>query len=74
MISGLEDGEIGEPLKIRISSEKEPDDVFDGQHLQFEKTGEKEYTATIIPDSTGFPLHFRICSGSKCAFRIQGTR
>lgn len=50
----VEDGEIGEPLKIRISSVNEPDDVFDGQQLQFEKTGESEYTATIIPDSQGF--------------------
>ena len=71
----LEDGEIGEPIKIRISSEKEPDDVFDGQHLQFEKTGEKEYTATIIPDSQGFHYisGFAVAVNSPSEYRELGN-
>ncbi len=48
------DGEIGIPLEISISSEKEPDLSFDGKPLHFEKTGEEQYRATIIPDSVGF--------------------
>lgn len=49
-----QDGETGVPLEIRISSVNEPDRAFDGKPLQFEKTGEGRYMATIIPDSEGF--------------------
>ncbi|HWQ95977.1 MAG TPA: VWA domain-containing protein [Candidatus Methylomirabilis sp.] len=49
-----QDGEVGEPLEVRILSGNEPDYVFDGQPLKFEKTGEQQYIATIIPDSPGF--------------------
>ncbi len=48
------DGETGIPLEISISSEKEPDLSFDGKPLQFEKIGEEQYRATIIPESAGF--------------------
>ena len=50
----LQDGEAGEPLDIRILSGNEPDRVYDGKPLQFEKTGEQQYIATIIPNSEGF--------------------
>lgn len=48
------DGETGIPLEISISTVNEPDLSFDGKPLQFEKTGEEQYRATIIPDSAGF--------------------
>ncbi len=48
------DGETGVPLEIRISSAYEPDLSFDSKPLQFEKTGEEQYRATMIPDTEGF--------------------
>ena len=48
------DGETGVPLEVSIFSVNEPDLLFDGKPLQFEKTGEEQYRATIIPDSAGF--------------------
>ncbi|PWB56931.1 MAG: hypothetical protein C3F06_00110 [Candidatus Methanoperedenaceae archaeon] len=50
----IRDGETGIPLEIHISSVNEPDMAFDGRPLDFEKTGEEQYRATIIPDSEGF--------------------
>lgn len=49
-----QDGETGVPIDIRISSLNEPGLSFDGKPLDFEKTGEEQYRATIIPDSAGF--------------------
>ena len=48
------DGETGIPLEISIFSVNEPDLLFDGKLLQFEKTDKEQYKATIIPDSEGF--------------------
>jgi hypothetical protein len=48
------DGEIGEPIDVFVSSENEPVLSFEGTQLQFEKTGEKQYHASVYPNSTGF--------------------
>lgn len=49
-----QDGEVGEPIDVFVSSESEPVLTFEGNELQFEKTGEKLYHATVYPNSTGF--------------------
>ncbi len=48
------DGEVAEPIDVFVSSESEPVLTFEGNELQFEKTGEKLYHATVYPNSTGF--------------------
>lgn len=49
-----EDGELGKPIDVIVSSGSEPDLTFDGAKLQFERTGEKQFHTTIYPNSTGF--------------------
>lgn len=49
-----EDGEIGEPLRVSVLSDVEPQIIFEGKALQFDRTGENQYTAVITPDSAGF--------------------
>jgi len=49
-----QDGEVGEPIDVFVSSESEPFLEFEGAKLQFEKTGEKQYHTVIYPNSTGF--------------------
>lgn len=49
-----DDGEVGKPIDVMVSSESEPDLTFDGARLQFERTGERQFHTTIYPNSTGF--------------------
>ena len=49
-----DDGEIGSQIRIDVFSDQYPDLRFDGEKIQFSRTGEKLYTSTVIPNSTGF--------------------
>jgi len=49
-----QDGEVGEPIDVFVSSESEPFLEFEGAKLKFEKTREKQYHTVIYPNSTGF--------------------
>ncbi len=47
------DGEIYDPIEVRVYSDSEPDIRFDGKKIQVRKTGEMFYGADVVPDSTG---------------------
>ncbi len=49
-----EDGEVGKPIDVIVSSDSEPDLTFDGARLQFERIGERQFHTAIYPNSTGF--------------------
>ncbi|TRZ91142.1 MAG: VWA domain-containing protein [Methanosarcinales archaeon] len=49
-----EDGEVGKPIDVLVSSDNEPDLTFDGARLQFERTGGRQFHTSIYPNSTGF--------------------
>lgn len=48
------DGELGAPLKVDVYSDEEPFLKFDGERVEFSRTGERLYSADIIPNTTGF--------------------
>ena len=49
-----QDAEIGEPVKIRVQSDAEPDIIYDGERIRFERRGDRLYSAEIFLNSTGF--------------------
>lgn len=50
----VNDGEIGEPLDILITSEYEPGFTYDHEPVQLDHVGERTYKATIVPEAPGF--------------------
>lgn len=70
-----QDGEVGEPIDVYVSSESEPFLEFNGSELQFEKTGDKQYHTVIFPDSTGFHdlSGYTIAVNEKSEYRNTGN-
>ncbi len=48
------DGEAGEPMDIAVTSGSEPVFTFDGEKMQFKRTGENSFHSVVYPNTTGF--------------------
>ncbi len=48
------DGETGEPMDIFAASGSEPVFTFDGEKMQFKRTGEKSFHSVVYPNISGF--------------------
>ncbi len=77
--AGLEiqaqDGELGNPVEVRVSSDREPDIRFDGEQIQFHRTGERQFSASIVPESTGFHdlSGYTIAVNEASEYRVLGN-
>ncbi len=77
--AGLEieaqDGELGNPVEVRVSSDREPDIRYDGGRIQFHRTGERQFSASIFSDSTGFHdlSGYTIAVNQPSEYRVLGN-